>query len=116
MIRKAKSKSRGTRLEFDDSNTEAWKTIWEFVNTDGAFKISTTDLGSASPNVIDADINFIEIWLSPSSQYRIRAKQMLLDNSYTDWTPYLIFRSKGISNSFEQMKMLNNGSLTIAEW
>lgn len=69
----------------DDDATE---TQWHFVITNGeTFDIITRPSGTASANVLDSGVDFIDIWLPPLSEFQLRIRQRH-GGAWGNWSSY----------------------------
>ncbi len=102
------AESRATRLTQGTIPGEALTTHWNIVQVlDGSFTTVTSAVASTSPNVLDSDLDFIDIWLPPSHTYTVRTRHGTASGSLTAWTGFEEFTSRGPLNSFEKYQALS---------
>ena len=90
------------------------QTRWNIIMENGdEFVMVTTATGSDSPNILDADLWSLDIWLPPLNNFRLRVQQNF-NGTYTPWTSFASLTSKGFVNSFENYAILNANTLTIS--
>lgn len=104
--------SRGTLIE-TSSDPDALQTYWEFSGYGDTFTIITNKDGTDSANVLNSDLENLNIWLMPFSEYQVRTKQILNDGTTTEWTEKTTVTARGMVNSYENYAILNANTETI---
>jgi hypothetical protein len=98
--------SRGTRLTLDSIPGDTISTHWN-IDGDATFTVVTKTGGSATPNVLSADLSTLNIWLPPSHSYTVRTRHNVAGSGLTAWTNTTMFTSRGPLNSYEKYLALS---------
>ena len=73
-------------------------------------RILAVYVGSA--NVLSSDLDTLNIWLTPFSEYQVRVRQELGSGAKTVWSAKSTVAARGLVNSFENYAILNRDILT----
>lgn len=118
--------ARSSRLQLSgEVDTSADYTEWEIdsLEADAALyypiTVTTNDLGQIGSyaNILDADSDFLDIWLPPYQNFRVRVRQIgSTDSRLSGWSDWVTFQSVSYLNSYDRGRVLSGETITTERY
>lgn len=106
---------RGTILRItptENSTQTQWNVVQSGFSGGAYYTTYSTGESSGSPNVLGASLSYLSLWLPPYHSYTVRYREYI-DGTWTGWSEYFYFQSRGPLTSFEKFFALNSGTQTL---